>query len=148
MSLPGDWLSVGGQIVTRLTSDLGPSVRQVRMAAALEEISDHAPASPAVWVAWGGDRIVETGGHGVAQAIDQQWIVALLVRAARDAASGGGVADAAGPLLAAILSSLMGWQPDGSRGLRRAESPRPSYVAGTGVYPLAFAARIIPVNQP
>ena len=150
MPLPEDWLSVGAQIVARLESALAGDVRQVRIAAALEEIGESAPASPAIWVAWGGDRIVDGAGpgQGAAQAIEQHWIVALLVRSAKDAASGAGVSAAAGPLLSRILSALMGWPPVGARALRRIEAPRPTYVAGTGVYPLAFAARLIPVNQP
>jgi len=145
-----DWLHVGAQMVERIGMELEDDIRQVRLAAALEEINDAAPAAPAVWVVWAGDRIVEGAGpgQGAAQAIDQQWIVALLVRSARDAASGSGVIHAAGPLLARILAALMGWQPQGCRALRRIEAPRPSYVAGAGVYPLAFAARLIPVNQP
>ncbi len=150
MSLAEDWLSIGAQIVERLQGELGGELKQVRLAAAIEEVGDAAPASPSVWVAWGGDRIVDGAGpgSGAAQAIDQTWIVALLVRSAKEAASGGGAADKAGPLIARILAALMGWQPDGSRALRRVEAPRPAYVAGTGVYPLAFAARIIPVNTP
>jgi len=150
MSLPEDWLAVGSEIVARLESALAGDVRQVRLAAALEEIGESAPASPAVWVAWGGDRVIDGAGpgQGAAQAIDQEWIVALLVRSAKDAASGAGVSLAAGPLLARILSALMGWQPEGVRALRRIDAPRPSYVAGTGVYPLAFVARLIPVKQP
>jgi phage gp37-like protein len=148
MSLREDWLSVGAQIVERLQGELAGELRQVRLAAAIEEIGDASPASPAVWVAWGGDRIVEGAGpgQGAAQAIDQTWIVALLVRSAKEAASGAGAAEKAGPLIARILAALMGWQPDGSRALRRVEAPRPTYAAGTGVYPLAFAARLIPTN--
>jgi len=148
--MPGDWLHVGAQIVGRIEMEMGGDIRQVRLAAAIEEIGDITPASPAVWVIWDGDRIVDGAGagQGAAQAVDQHWIVALLVRSARDAASGAGVTNAAGPLLSRILSALMGWQPQGSRALRRIEAPRPSYVTGTGIYPLAFAARIIPVNQP
>lgn len=150
MSLREDWLSIGAQIVERLQGELSGELRQVRLAAAIEEIGDASPASPAVWVAWGGDRIADGAGpgQGAAQAIDQQWIVALLVRSAKDAASGGGVADKAGPLLARILAALMGWQPQGCRALRRVEAPRPTYLAGTGVYPLAFAARLTHVNTP
>jgi len=147
--VPTDWLHVGAQMVERIKMEMGGDIRQVRLAASVEEIGDITPASPAVWVVWDGDRIVDGAGagHGSAQAIDQHWIVALLVRSAKDAASGAGVTNAAGPLLSRILSALMGWQPSGSRALRRIEAPRPSYVAGTGIYPIAFAARIVSVGN-
>jgi len=132
-------------MVERIEMEMGGDIRQVRLAAALEEIGDITPASPAIWVAWDGDRIVDGAGagQGAAQAIDQHWVVALLVRSAKDAASGAGVSTAAGPLLSRVLLALMGWQPEGARALRRIQAPRPSYIAGTGVYPLAFAARLI-----
>ena len=140
-----DWLSVGAQIAERLETELSDDVRDVRVVAAIDEIADSAPASPAIWVAWGGDRVIDGAGpgQGAAQAIDQQWIVALLIRSARESASGGGVQAAAGPLLSRVLSALSGWAPDGSRALRRIDAMQPRYIAGTGIYPLAFAARIV-----
>lgn len=118
-------------------------LRQVRLAASLDEIADWQPSSPAVWVIWDGDRLDDHAGHGKAQMIRQRWITALVVRSVKEAAAGGGVVEAAGPMLAQLLGLLMGWQPaepPGCRGLVRADAPRPGYGAGYGFFPLAFEA--------
>lgn len=122
-----------------------PELRQVRLAASLAEIADWQPASPAVWVVWAGDRVADSGGQGRAQIVQQDWIVALIVRSVRDAASGGGVVEEAAPLMTRLLTLLMGWtppQPAGCRPLVRIAAPAPGYGAGYGYFPVAFAAAI------
>ncbi|MDD3610467.1 MAG: hypothetical protein PHI49_12040 [Halothiobacillaceae bacterium] len=136
-----DHFAVGVAIRDRLAEAL-PALRQVRIAASLAEIADWQPVSPAVWVIWDGDRVAESAGRGQAQLVRQRWVVALIVRSLKDAASGGGVIEAAGPLLSRLLALLMGWQPPmpGCRPLERTDAPQPGYGAGYGYFPLAFLA--------
>lgn len=122
-----------------------PELKQARLAASLQEIADWQPSSPAVWVIWDGDAIADTGGRGLAQIVRQRWVVALIVRSLRDAATGGGVVEEAGPLMSRLLKLLMGWtppQPAGCRPLVRTNAPAPGYGAGYGYFPAAFEAAI------
>lgn len=142
--MSADHFAVGKAIVERLRSAMS-ELRQVRLAASMQEIADWQPSSPAVWVVWDGDQIMDSAGRGQAQIVRQRWIVALIVRSAADAATGGGVIEAAGPLLSKLIELLMGWlpaSPVGARPLERIEAPRPGYGAGYGYFPVAFVAAI------
>jgi len=50
----------------------------------------------------------------------------------------------AGPMLAEIVESLLGWVPgEGYEALQMASAPNPEFDAGFGFYPLAFRTRYI-----
>jgi hypothetical protein len=134
-----------GQAIAARVREAMPELKQVRIAASLAEIADWQPASPAVWVVWDGDRVADSAGRGQAQIVRQRWIVALIVRSLKEAASGGGVVETAGPLIARLLTLLMGWQPpepSGCAPLVRIDAPAPGYGAGYGYFPVAFYAAI------
>lgn len=142
--MSADHFAVGKAIVERVRAAM-PELRQVRLAASMQEIADWQPSSPAAWVVWDGDQIVDTAGRGQAQIVRQRWVVALIVRSAKEAETGGGVIDAAGPLLSKLIDLLMGWlpaSPVGARPLERINAPAPGYGAGYGYFPVAFAAAI------
>ncbi len=138
-----DYFAIGRSMVAHIRQSMS-DLRQVRLASSLQEIADWQPASPAVWVVWDSDTVGASAQQGTRQQIKQRWVVALIVRSAKDAASGGGVIESAGPLLDTLLKSLMGWKPgDTSTPLLRVGAPPPGYGAGYGFFPLAFETQIV-----
>ncbi len=135
-----DWLSAGPAIVERLR-ERAPSFADVRTAVSIEAAVEQTPRTPAAWVIWRGDAIVDS--PAIAPQFEQQWLVLVGVRDLRDQATGAGVVETAGPLIGEVLEALTGFAPvvPGGRLKRIATQEMPGAMSGTGFFPLAFSGR-------
>lgn len=78
-------------------------------------------------------------------AIAESIIVVVQVRNPSSQRAGITVLQEAGPLLAACVTALLGWSPDGDayEPLTMVSAPSPEFEAGFGYYPLAFQTRYV-----
>lgn len=77
-------------------------------------------------------------------ALEESVTVVTVVRNSSSQLSGVDSRFEAGPMLAAIVESLLGWIPgEGYEALQMTNAPSPEFDAGFGFYPLAFRTRYI-----
>jgi hypothetical protein len=70
--------------------------------------------------------------------------VVIVVRNASSQLTGEDARFDAGPMLTAVIQSLLGWEPsEGYEALQMTSAPEPEFDAGFGFYPLAFSTRYI-----
>jgi len=138
----GDYLAAEGLIRARL--EAGVTGARVLAAADLSGIPESAQVTPALHVVYDGDRLGDDGGRHRGQQVYQRWLVVVAVRNAAGQRSGAGARQAAGPLLSAVLSALLGWSPSPDhQPMKRIDAPRPAFTPGGFAYfPLAFETRI------
>lgn len=139
------FIAVEAAIAERLTAKLAdldprPSVHRAYDLATAKARS-HRDVS--VYVAYNG--IVEVGdpGRNVASIAwtDHEFLIWIVARSARDAASGAATREKADPVVDRVLESLLGWVVDGHP-LRIATAPGPAYdEEGFGYFPLVFVQR-------
>ena len=152
-----DYLAAGPLLIERIRAAL-PALRAVLPAGGLARIFAEAlpysPAdlagigeaaiqSPSVFVLYDGDRLGDSAGRGQAGIVHQRWMIVLAVRNARQGDGGAALLVDAGPLLAALLAALMGFQLSADhRPLVRVAAPAPGYSPALAYYPLAFETAI------
>lgn len=135
-----DYLAAEPLIVARLESQV--TGVKVLTAADLAGVKEAAQVTPAVHVLYGGDRLADSVGHGIAQTWAQIWWVVVAVRNARNQGKGREARKAAGPYIAQVFQALTGWQMSSTDHgpLKRVNPPGgPVYSPGGFAYfPLAF----------
>lgn len=139
-----DYLAAEQPIIERLREHV-PGLREVKSIMDVGAATAHSQVTPAAHVVYDGDRLQDTAGRGQSAMTSQRWIVIVLARSARGAASGAGARDLAGPLMIDVISALSGFTPTSfHRPLERVNAPRPSYhPGGLGLFPLAFETRLL-----
>lgn len=138
-------LALEALLIERIKSAV-PEFRDVFGMADLAAMQESSQVTPAAHVIYQGDAIPSSNsaGQGTAQVVLQTWLVVVAVRSARDTRGGAGSREEAGPLIAAVIKALSGWQPAPEfRPLGRVNAPRPGFNAGFAYFPLAFEARFI-----
>lgn len=94
---------------------------------------------PAVFVAADGYRVLEVTGQLDAVRVGSRWLCCVAVRNVAEVRAGVAAGGDAADLVEAVLAALTGWQPaPGYQALRPIDAPRPIYVDGTLIYPIAF----------
>ncbi len=137
-----DYLAAGPLLIERIRAAL-PALRAVLPAGDLAGIGEAAIQSPSVFVLFDGDRLGDSAGRGQAGIVHQRWMIVLAVRNARQGDGGAALLADAGPLLAALLAALMGFQLSADhRPLVRVSAPAPGYSPALAYYPLAFETAI------
>jgi hypothetical protein len=137
-----DYLAVGDAMIERIRDQVG-ALAFVGAASDLATVQESQQTTPAAFVVYQGDRIADDAGEGERTAVDQQWLVWLMVRNARQARTGDGVRQEAGPVLSSLIAALSGWKPlDGLRAFKRVNAPRPLYSKAAGYFPLMFTTRV------
>ncbi len=132
-------------ILQRLQT-LADDFRLITTGRSLKEIQEHPAPTPALYLIYDGQKSII--GAGKQQAIDQQWLVVIAVRSARDRISGAHERLEAGPLLIKICETLIGWQPDTEYGpLGLGSAPGPLHGDGMGYYPALFYTRMVLKGQ-
>ena len=137
-----DYLLVEDALIKRLSDEM-PELKAVFSATDLSVIQSARKTEPAAYVVYLGDQVSEgsagQGGNGGVQITAQVWMVVLVVKFAGGIASGKGVREKAGPLIAKLLSVVSGWTPDKlMTPLKRTQAPSVGYDDGYGFYPFAF----------
>ena len=129
-----DYLGAGADIVARL-QDV-PGLLRVYEPADLSVLEAKSLATPCAHVVYLGDRVEDTNQGGAVHVVEQTWAVVLVDKLA----AGADTRQAAfGPLLASVITRLIGYKPRLSSPLARINPPgRPWYRNGYGYYPLAF----------
>ncbi|MEN8720471.1 MAG: hypothetical protein ABF296_09445 [Oceanococcaceae bacterium] len=134
------WFAPGEALANRLRdTGLFEDVRSLSQLAGLREQSLRAVNAHVVY---DGFSVLRRLPQDASIEIEQRWIVAVAVRHASGHATQAGVRDAAGPLLTAVVTHIMGWRPDKHWDQFRTETPpRPVYSPAFGYFPLAFTTR-------
>ncbi len=131
-------------IIDRLIDQV-PELRAVEGAQSLNGVAASSRSSPMAAVIWGGETPLTGDNYrvGRGQIIDQQWMILLVVRNARNVGTGGGIRAEAGPLLIKINSALQNWKPAPGFGrLIKMATPGPRYEDGYGFFALRYSTRI------
>lgn len=134
-----DFLFLESQIIDRLGERLSPDIHRLT-AADLSGVAEGSQPTPAVHVVFDGYRVRDS--NNAFAAITQQWLTVIAVRNRRGGSTGGGARADAGPIIGEVLSSLLGWRPDGAKALKIASAPRPGYVAGFAYFPLSWTTEL------
>lgn len=137
-----NYLAAEELILARLSAVLGTDAKALA-ARDLAGVKESAQITPAVHVILDGDTPKGQAVRGKHCTVEQRWLLVVVTRSARDARSGAGARDAAGPLITGVLNAMSGWSPPESRFQpfsRTATNYRPQYSPGGFFYfPLAFA---------
>lgn len=137
-----DALSIWQPICDRI-KDRVPGLKAVLPAWDLASVVERSQATPAVFVVYDGEDVVDQVSNGRKVMESQRFIVVLAVRNAKDALGGTGAAEDAQALRAAIYQALCGWVPGTEhRPLTRARTNyRPHYTPTFAYLPTAFETR-------
>lgn len=139
-----DYFALGTLIAARLRERV-PELRAVLETADLGGAVGDSPATPSVYVAWGGESVpgdeTRRAGAGALQMVEQHWLVVLAVYAPQgDAAP----RREAGRLLWQINRALQGWVPGAEFcALSKGPTPAPLFDEGYGFFPLTFTAALV-----
>ena len=121
-------------------------LQSVKAASDLDDATAQNQVTPAAYVIYAGDRVVDApsgrAGQGAAQSVYQTWLVMVATRYRKNYK---GPAEDAGQVMSDIIKALAGWQAgaDFPRPLRRVNAPKPEYLGGYGYFYLGFEAQII-----
>ncbi len=123
------------------TAGMAPAVH-VLSAADLADVKLARQHSPAVHLIYGGYRIAEDQGTRVL--LDHTWHAISVLRHVGDTRTGNKARAEMGPLLATVMSALLGAQVEGAtQRLQITSPPRPWHEAGTQFVPSSFIAQTI-----
>lgn len=140
-----NYLALETLIQERL-KDQVKGLQSVKASSDLDDASAQNQVTPAAYVIYAGDRVVDApsgrAGRGAAQSVYQTWLVMVATRYRKNYK---GPAEDAGKLLYQIIKALAGWQAglDYPRPLRRTNAPKPEYLSGYGYFYLGFEAQLI-----
>lgn len=114
-------------------------LKGVHSAISLTAESVAGKALPAVFVAADGYKVKRVSGQNKGAEILTRWLVIIAVREVSTIRTGERARAATNDIARAALQALMGWQPrPGVGSLACATPPRPHYLQGALLYPLAF----------
>ena len=122
------------------------ALQDVKAASDLEDVTQQNQVTPAAYVIYSGDRVVDApsgrAGLGAAQSVYQTWLVMVATRYRKNYT---GPAEDAGRVLYDIIQALAGWEAgrDFPRPLRRTNAPKPEYLGGYGYFYLGFETQLI-----
>lgn len=140
-----NYLALESLIQSRIKDQVN-GLQDIKAAADLEDVSQQNQITPAAYVIYAGDRIVDTpsgrAGLGAVQSVYQTWLVMVATRYRK---AYKGPAEDAGRVLYDIIQALAGWDAgvDFPRPLRRVNAPKPEYLGGYGYFYLGFEAQLI-----
>jgi hypothetical protein len=137
--MDADYLALEDLLVARLRSEM-PELKAVLTAEDLAGVRGATQFDAAAHVVYLGDDVTTASGSGAAQPVAQQWMVVLVVKFAGTPTTGKGLRKKAGPLIAKLLQTVCGWQPQPAplTALRRINAPKVGYDNGFAYYPFAF----------
>ncbi|GBL46225.1 phage protein [Sulfuriferula multivorans] len=137
-----DYLAAGALIEAHVRANL-PQL-DVKAITDIADLDAKTAKDLALFVIYDGDTPAGIAGQNESQLVQQHWLLVLAVRNRRGQATGAGVQDAAGPLLAELIALMLGWRPSAEfTALRRASAPKPGFSASFGYYPLRFETYLI-----
>ncbi|MBF0445038.1 MAG: hypothetical protein HQL68_05570 [Magnetococcales bacterium] len=126
-------------ILNQLQS-LGNDFKLISTGRSLKELFNHPGPTPALYLIYDGQEPFM--GAGQEQVIDQQWLLVVVVRCARETTAGAFERLEAGPLINKLFTTLLGWQPHNEFGpLTLKTAPGSVYNNGYGYYPVCFSTR-------
>ena len=139
-----NYLALEALIQARL-KDQVDGLQSVKAASDLDDATGQNQVTPAAYVIYAGDRVVDgpagRAGKGAAQSVYQTWLVMVSTRYRKNYK---GPAEDAGQVLHDIIKALAGWQAgDYPRPLKRINAPKPEYLGGYGYFYLGFEAQLI-----
>lgn len=139
-----EFLALEARLVALLkaaTAGMTPAVH-VLSAADLADVKLARQHSPAVHVIYGGYSVAED--QGTRALLDHTWHAITVVRHVGDTRTGNKARAEMGPLLATVMSTLLGAQVEGAtQRLELTNPPRPWHEAGTQFVPSSFIAQTI-----
>lgn len=142
-----DYLFVGEALANHL-KDAMPALKGIYTNADLKDVAEARQITPAVHIVYVGDDIGETpkdrGTQGAIQVVTQNWAVVLAVYHADPGNSGQGARREIGPLISALIRSLVKYQPKGcTMPLARGSPIQPYYSNGFAYFPIVFKAQFV-----
>jgi hypothetical protein len=127
-------------IINQLQS-LEADFKLISTGRSLKELFNHPSPTPALYLLYDGHKPLM--GAGQEQVIDQQWMLVVVVRCARQTTAGAYERLEAGPLINKLFTTLIGWQPNSEFGpLTLKTAPSPVYNNGYGYYPMCFSTQL------
>lgn len=140
----GNYFALQPLMIQRLRDAQIPGLGDIMPAKGLHLLLEEGRISDsATYVIYDGESVPTDEGYcaGNRQLLFQQWLVVLATKS-YDAPPYGDM-DRAGPLLWEINKALQGWRPGpGMEPLKKASSPRTSYLDKFALYPLRFTTMI------
>lgn len=139
-----EFLALEARLIALLKAGLAGQTPAVHVlsAAELADVKAGNQRVPAIHVIYGGYQIAEDQGARVL--LDHTWHAITVVRHLGTTRTGEKARAYMGPLLALVMSTLLGARIDGStRPLALAPPPRPWHEAGTQYVPSSFIAQTI-----
>ncbi|MBF0380687.1 MAG: hypothetical protein HQL69_06700 [Magnetococcales bacterium] len=128
------------ELILNQLQSLTDGFKLINTGRSIKELFNHPGPVPALYLIYDGQKPFM--GAGVEQVIDQQWLLVVVVRCARETTSGTFERLEAGPLINSICSTLLGWKPNSDYGpLTLTTAPGPIYNNGYGYYPICFSTR-------
>ena len=140
-----NYLALESLIQQRLKDQVS-GLQSVKAASDLDDATAQNQVTPAAYVIYAGDRVIDTpagrAGKGAAQSVYQTWLVMVATRYRKNYQ---GPAEDAGKVMCDIIKALAGWDAgaDFPRPLRRTNAPKPEYLGGYGYFYLGFEAQLI-----
>ena len=138
-----DFLALETLLKDRIQSEV-PGLRAVLSQADLDGVQRNRQTTPAAHVIYGGYQVKDATPDQARVLITQRWWVVVAVRNVRDTNSNEAARQAAGPLIAGVLATLLGWKPDADHsplGLETS-SARAQWTGGFGYLPLLFSSNV------
>lgn len=149
-----NYLAAESLILSRLKDRIaGVPQRDIAAAADLADVTEKQQRPKAIYVQYFDDALVagDKGKTfaGQAVAVDQLWLVVVMVRNVSDT-SGSQAREDAGPIVLEVLRSLQGFIPSSEHGaLQRRNSPyRTTFRNGFCYVPMLFATRVSVAGYP
>lgn len=140
-----NYLSLESLIQQRLKGQV-VGLQSIKAASDLDDATSQNQVTPAAYVIYAGDRVVDApsarAGQGAAQSVYQTWLVMVATRYQKNYK---GPSEDAGEVISGIIKALAGWQAgaDFPRPLRRINAPNPEYLGGYGYFYLGFETQLI-----
>ncbi|MFA7269837.1 MAG: hypothetical protein WC073_10875 [Sterolibacterium sp.] len=138
-------LAIEPLLVERIRQEVIVPGLKVVTSAEMVGVKENSQPVPAVHVVYDGP--VMRVEKGLVEIIER-WITVVAVRNLRSTRSGEDARQDAGPILDAVFSALLGWQPVGVKPLLPSNPPRPYFNAGYAYFPLAWEARLKKIPMP
>lgn len=143
-----DYLSAGPLIIQRLRTRV-PDLIDIVPARTEADLMTTTLRLPAAGVVYMGDIPGDTSVRGASQAVDQKWMVVLVLSSAVQGDGAAALMAQAGPLMLRALSALSGYSlSDHHRPLQRIPGPRHGYQSSRAFFPLQFKCQVFTLAAP
>lgn len=143
-----NYFALEDDILKRIKAEI-PEVEEIVTPFSVDDLFESIVSDVGIGIIYVGDRISDTSGDGKANAIYQQWLIALGVSdASAQQSETISIRQLADPHIRKILGAMQGYQPDivGYKRFLRVDAGVPvgkSTVSGRAFFPFLFESQMI-----